>query len=129
MSRRKKTANRPDGFTGCSFCMRPHGGHLYCAHLTPKTGRALDHPDTNGDTLSQRVIATGAFEAIGGGPTFRIFGRMHGTAPHVGGYNLGAGGGGGVTWMTILGFPNGVTYDIYSQTIENRRITATVQIL
>lgn len=116
-------------FTGCSFCMMPHGGHVYCAHLTPMTGRAEDHPNTDGATLSQQVVATGAFEGIGGGAHFRVFGRMHGTPPNAAGYNLGAGGGGGVTWMTILGFPHAGAYNIYSQTIVNRHISATVQIL
>jgi len=72
------------------------------------------------------VIATGAF-ANAGGVAVRVFGRNFGSPPNPNGYDI-AGGGGAGTYMTIVGFPGGATYHIYSQTTQNNVITDHRQI-
>ena len=111
-------------FTGCSFCMAEHLGHMYCAHVSPYVlGMA---PNTDGLTLATRVIATGAF-ANAGGAAPRVYGRNLGSAPNPGGYDI-AGGGGAGTYMTIVGFPGGTSYEIYSQTTRANAIRDARQI-
>lgn len=111
-------------FTGCAFCMAEHAGHMYCAHISPYVPGI--QPSTEGTPLAQRVMATGAF-GNAGGTAPRVYGRNVGSVPNPNGYDIGAGGGGG-TYMTIVGFPGGVTYNIYSQTTHNNRIADSRQI-
>ncbi len=111
-------------FTGCSFCMGEHQDHMYCAHITPY---AQSNPNnTDGLTLARRVMATGAFKNAGNVPV-RLFGRNLGSPPHTNGYDI-QGGGGADTYMTIVGFRGGTTYQIYSQTTQNKVIKNVLMI-
>lgn len=105
-------------FTGCAFCTATHNNHVYCAHVSPYVP-GFQH-NTTGQVLAQRILANGAF-ANAGGAAPSVYGRNAGSPPHQAGYNIG-GGGGNTTYMTIVGFPVGGTYRIYSQTTENDRI-------
>jgi hypothetical protein len=107
-------------FTGCAFCMAEHGGSLYCAHVSP-AGVPNMAPNTDGPTLARRVIATGAF-ANAGGTAPRVYGRNVGSNPNPGGYDIGDGGGID-TYMTIVGFPGGTSYQIYAQTTHTDAIS------
>ncbi|MFN3568785.1 MAG: hypothetical protein ACK4VX_00840 [Polaromonas sp.] len=106
-------------FTGCAFCMAEHGGSMYCAHVSP-AGVPGKTPNTTGNILAARIMATGQMQNAGGMAP-RVFGRNIGSAPNGGGYNIG-GGGGPTTYMTVLGFPGGTSYEIYSQTTINDAI-------
>ncbi len=106
-------------FTGCAFCMAEHGGHMYCAHVSP-AGVPNMAPNTTGNILATRIMATGQMQNAGA-VVPRVFGRNIGSPPNGGGYNIG-GGGGNTTYMTVLGFPGGATYQIYSQTTINDAI-------
>jgi hypothetical protein len=57
----------------------------------------------------------------------RVHGRGVGHPPNPGGYDIAAGGG-GHTYMTIVGFPGGNSYNIYSQTTRNDTIAEWKQI-
>ena len=116
-------------FTGCAFSMAQHAGHMYCAHVSP-AGVPGMAPNTDGNTLATRVMATNGAFANAGGTVVRVYGRGTGSPPNAAGYDIGAlGAGGGSThYMTIVGFPGGVTYNIYSQTMRNALIVDTRQI-
>jgi hypothetical protein len=114
-------------FTGCSFCMAEYMGIMYCAHLSPYVGGYANNIE--GSTLAERVILNnnGKFQNAGG-TNVRVFGRDKGHAPNPGGYSLPGGGGAG-TYMTIVGFPGGGSYQLYSQTtVNNQMIGLPVQI-
>jgi hypothetical protein len=105
-------------FTGCAFCMAEYLGHAYCAHVSP-AGVANMAPNTDGNTLAQRIAATAGAFANAGGTAVQVFGRNFGSPTHPTGYDIGLGGG-SPTYMTILGVPGGTSYEIYSQTtIDN----------
>lgn len=105
-------------FTGCAFCMAENAGVMYCAHVSPWVQSAQHN--TDGTTLATRVLANGQMQNAGGvAPT--VFGRNIGSAPNVGGYNI-PGGGGAATYMTVVGFAGGTSYQIYSQTTVNNAI-------
>lgn|GEM_PF-2729090 len=110
-------------FTGCAFCMAEYGGDMYCAHLSPYVGGMANN--TDGATLAKRVMVTnnGQFQNAGG-TNVRVFGRDKGHAPNPGGYNLPGGGGAG-NYMTIVGFPGGGSYRLYSQTTVGNQIRGT----
>ena len=112
-------------FTGCSFCMAEDGGHMYCAHVSPAGIPGFTN-NTTGNPLARRVMATGAF-ANAGGAAPRVYGRNVGSPPNPDGYDIGAGGGTD-TYMTIVGFPGGATYNIYSQTTRENVISVARQI-
>lgn len=107
-------------FTGCAFCMAEHGGSMYCAHVSP-AGVPNMAPNTTGNILARRIMATGQMQNAGGVAP-RVFGRNIGSPPNGGGYDIGAGGGGNTIYMTVLGFPGGTSYEIYSQTTINDAI-------
>jgi hypothetical protein len=56
-----------------------------------------------------------------------VYGRNRGHVPNPQGYDIG-GGGGNATYMTIVGFPGGATYEIFSQTTQNNAIADYRQI-
>lgn len=116
-------------FTGCAFCMAEHAAHMYCAHVSP-AGIAGMAPNTDGNTLAIRVMATNGAFANAGGTVARVYGRNTGSPPNAGGYDIGpiGAGHGSTHYMTIVGFPGGATYNIYSQTIRNSQIVQTRQI-
>ena len=112
-------------FTGCAFCMAEHNGSMYCAHVSPSVpGMAAN---ITGDPLARRIIATNGAFANAGGTQVRVFGRNVGSAPNPQGYSIGNGGGND-TYMTIVGFLGGTSYEIYSQTTRANRIHATRKI-
>ena len=112
-------------FTGCAFCMAEHNGSMYCAHVSPSVpGMA---PNVTGNPLARRIVATHGAFANAGGTQVRVFGRNFGSAPNPQGYDIGQGGGND-TYMTIVGFPGGNSYDIYSQTTRGNVIRATRKI-
>jgi hypothetical protein len=112
-------------FTGCAYCMAEHGGNMYCAHVSPYVvGMA---PNTQGNPLALRIMATNGAFANAGNTQVRVYGRNVGSAPNPAGYNIGNGGG-AATYMTIVGFPGGTSYNLYSQTTVNDRISAVTQI-
>jgi hypothetical protein len=115
-------------FTGCSFCMKEVGGIMYCAHVSPAS--PTNPTSTTGPLLAQRVIATGDFANAAGHGQFRVYGRDRGTAPFPNGYNIGAIGSasGSHTYMTIVGFHAGTSYEIYSQVTVGNRIAGAYQI-
>ncbi|MFI5443946.1 hypothetical protein [Polaromonas sp. UC242_47] len=106
-------------FTGCAFSMAEHAGSMYCAHVSP-AGVPNMAPNTTGNILAARIMATGQMQNAGGVAP-RVFGRNIGSPPNGGGYNIG-GGGGNPTYMTVLGFPGGTSYEIYSQTTINHAL-------
>lgn len=104
-------------FTGCAFCMAENAGMMYCAHVSP-AGVPNRAPNTTGNILARRIMATGQMQNAGG-VVPRVFGRNIGSPPNGRGYDIGAGGGGNTVYMTVLGFPGGTSYEIYSQTTIN----------
>lgn len=104
-------------FTGCAFSMAEHGGSMYCAHVSP-AGVPNMAPNTTGNILAARIMATGQMQNAGN-VVPRVFGRNIGSPPNGGGYNIGAGGGGNTTYMTVIGVPGGTSYQIFSQTTIN----------
>jgi hypothetical protein len=100
-------------------------GAVYCAHVSPHVAGIV--PATEGRILARAIIATGAVANAGGAAPV-VYGRNAGSPPNGAGYSIG-GGGGNTTYMTIVGFPQGGSYDIFSQITENDRIKgAPVQI-
>lgn len=106
-------------FTGCAFSMGEHNGHMYCAHVSP-AGVPNMAPNTDGNTLAQRVMVNGAF-ANAGGIAVRVYGRNVGSVPNARGYDIGIGGDAN-NYMTIIGFPGGASYHLFSQTTRNAAI-------
>ncbi len=114
-------------FTGCAFCMAENGGMMYCAHVSP-AGVPNRAPNTTGNILARKIMATGQMQNAGGVAP-RVFGRNIGSPPNGGGYDIGPGGGGNTIYMTVLGFPGGTSYEIYSQTtIHDAIVGLPVQI-
>ena len=114
-------------FTGCAFCMAEHGGSMYAAHVSP-AGVPNRAPNTTGNILARRIMATGQMQNAGGVAP-RVFGRNIGSPPNGGGYDIGNAGGDSTIYMTVLGFPGGTSYEIYSQTtIHNAIVGLPVQI-
>jgi hypothetical protein len=114
-------------FTGCAFSMAEHGGSMYCAHVSP-AGVPNMAPNTDGPTLARRILASNGAFANAGGTQVRVYGRRV-ASPAIGkGYDLGAGGGGATTYMTIVAFPGGASYQIYAQTTVNSQIVKVKQI-
>ena len=112
-------------FTGCAFCMAEHNGSMYCAHVSPSVPSMANN--ITGNPLALRIIATNGAFANAGGTQVRVFGRNVGSAPNPQGYDIGPGGGSD-TYMTIVGFIGGTSYEIYSQTTKTNRIHAVRQI-
>lgn len=109
-------------FTGCAFCMAEYNGDMYCAHVSPAGVKDMA-PNTQGDILAKRIMDhnNGQFSNAGG-TNVTVFGRDKGHAPNPGGYSLPGGGGNG-NYMTIVGFPAGTSYQLYSQTTMNNQIS------
>jgi hypothetical protein len=113
-------------FTGCAFCMAEHSGKMYCAHVSPSAPQMANNAE--GTLLAKRVMQTGAF-ANAGGARVRVYGRNVGHPPNRKGYDIGPIGNPGSThYMTIVGWPGGTSYNIYSQTIHDNRIAEVKQI-
>jgi hypothetical protein len=113
-------------FTGCAFCMAEDAGSMYCAHVSP-AGVPKMAPNTDGPTLARRITATNGVFANANNAAVRVFGRNAGSGPNAAGYNLGIGGG-ATDYMTIVGFPGGTSYQIFSQTTRAARIAAVRRI-
>jgi hypothetical protein len=113
-------------FTGCAFCMAEDAGSMYCAHVSP-AGVPNMAPNTDGPTLARRIMATNGAFANANNAVVRVFGRNAGSAPNAAGYDLGTGGG-ATDYMTIVGFPGGTSYQIFSQTTRAARIANVRQI-
>jgi hypothetical protein len=114
-------------FTGCSFCMKRHNGHVYCAHVAPQRDPAANAaPVLTGTQVAQRIANNGGVagdfaNAAGGGP-LSIYGAAFSSNIVPGGYPNGLGG--GVGYMTIVGVQRGPDYEIYSQVTQNSVISA-----
>jgi hypothetical protein len=121
-------------FTGCAFSMKAHGGHTYCAHLTPtrdpndvNANHAVNGaPILSGTQLAQRVRinngVNGDFANAAGGNPLSIYGAAFSHNVPVPGYPNGLGG--GVSYMTIIGVLRAPGYEIYSQITQNNAITS-----
>ena len=113
-------------FTGCVFCMAEHIGKMFCAHVSPSAPHMANN--TEGPLLARRVMQSGAF-ANARGARVRVYGRNVGHPPNRKGYDIGPLGTVGSThYMTLVGWPGGTSYNIYSQTIRNNTIAEVKQI-
>ena len=114
-------------FTGCSFCMKRHGGHVYCAHVAPQRDAAANAaPVLTGTQVATRIAnnngVLGDFANAAGGGPLSIYGAAFSSNIGPGGYPNGLGGGTG--YMTVVGVQRGADYEIYSQVTQNAMITA-----
>jgi len=121
-------------FTGCAFAMKRHGGHVYCAHTTPRppmSGFTDVVRTITGNQLVQDVRllngVRGDFTNAAGGTDLAIYGPgwSHGT---VNNHSYPNGLGAGTDYMTIVGVQRGPDYEIYSQVTQNRRLTSAQRI-
>ncbi len=119
-------------FTGCAFCMKQHGGHVYCAHVAPRRDlpAAAAAPILTGTQVAQRIAnhngVNGDFANAAGGNPLSIYGAASSTNVPVPGYPNGLGGGG--SYMTIVGVLRAPGYEIFSQITQNDAITSAQQI-
>jgi hypothetical protein len=105
-------------FTGCSLCLRSHGGRLYGAHIAP--GEAINTPPEigSGHLLAQQLCGsvpnvTGAAFSNAPGPV-RVYGRQCSNIPAFpNGY-----GGPNLQYFTMIGFDNGGGWSLYAQDNE-----------
>lgn len=109
-------------FTGCSFCMKRHGGHVYCAHVAPQRDAAANAaPALTGTQVATRIAnnngVLGDFANAAGGGPLSIYGAGFSSNIGPGGYPNGLGGGTG--YMTVIGVQRGPNYEIYSQVTQN----------
>ncbi len=121
-------------FTGCSFCMKRHNGHVYCAHVVPTRDPAANAaPILTGLQLAQRISNNNGVQgdfhnpAAGGGALSIYAPGFHQNLVHNSGYpnNVNAAPNG---WMTIVGVQRGHDYQIYSQVILHNAISAAQRI-
>ena len=117
-------------FTGCSFCIKQHGGNVYAAHISPAGPGIAPALVLNGLTLARQLagvevgVVGGDFANAAGGPgQFEVYGRGHSTiAAHPAGYPLNG-------RMYLFGLLHGGVWSVYSQTqTDARAITGAVQI-
>ncbi len=120
-------------FTGCAFCMKTNGAHVYCAHVAPKRDAAAvtaNAPVLTGTQVAQRIAnhngVNGDFANAAGGNPLSIYGAGSSNNVAVPGYPNGLGGGG--SYMTIIGVLRAPGYEIYSQITQNDAITSAQQI-
>jgi hypothetical protein len=114
-------------FTGCAFCMTERSGKMYCTHVSPSVPGKSNN--TEGPLLARRVMQTSGAFANAGGARVRVYGRNLGHPPNRAGYDIGPIGTLGSThYMTVVGWPGGTSYNIYSQTIRDNRIAEVKQI-
>ncbi len=114
-------------FTGCSFCMKRHGGHVYCAHVAPQRDAVANAaPVLTGTQVATRIAnnngVLGDFANAAGGGPLSIYGAGFSSNIGPGGYPNGLGGGTG--YMTVIGVQRGPDYEIYSQVTQNSMITS-----
>ena len=116
-------------FTGCTFCMKSHGGHVYCAHIQPARDDAANAAPMLTGTQVAGLIANnngvhGDFANAAGGNPLSLYGP--GFSQNLfngqGGYPNGLGGGG--SYMTVIGVRRGVSYEVYSQVTQNQAISS-----
>ncbi len=120
-------------FTGCAFCMKRHGGSVYCAHVVPQRDAAMNAaPLLTGTQVAQRIAnhngAQGDFANAAGGGPLSIYGA--GFAQHIipnHGYPNGLGGT-GTSYMTLIGVQRGTNHEIYSQVTQNRILISAERI-
>ena len=117
-------------FTGCSFCIKQHGGNVYAAHISPAGPGFAGALVLNGQTLARQLdgleagVVGGDFANAPGGPgPFVVYGRGHSNiAAHPAGYPLNG-------RMYLFGLLHGGVWSVYSQTqTDARAITGAVQI-
>jgi hypothetical protein len=61
-------------FSGCSFCFKSTGGHVYAAHISPDGTASGAGPNIGAaPELARQLIATGDFAAVAG--PLQVFGR------------------------------------------------------
>jgi len=73
-------------FTGCSFCFKNNGGHVYAAHISPDGTAANAGPSIGAaPALATQLVATGDFTAPPGAVAgaLSVFGRGHSNLPAV----------------------------------------------
>ena len=105
-------------FTGCSLCLREHGGRLYAAHIAP--GEAVNTPPEigSGNFLARQLCGmtpgvTAAGFSNAPGPVL-VYGRQCSNIPGCpGGY-----GGPNLQYFTMIGFDNGGGWRLYAQDNE-----------
>lgn len=118
--------------TGCSFCMQQVGDSVYCAHIAPQVVN-YGLPLMSGDELAKELLRPvnqggGDFaNAHGNKGGFRVYGRGAGNGNFSKGYNVGSAGG-SKNYTSIVGFPNGNSYDIYSQVTIDDKIAGVYKI-
>jgi hypothetical protein len=116
-------------FSGCSFCMKEEAGTMYCGHISPKVSPG-DSGGMDGTLLARQLcgvepyVVGGDFANTGGLGVFHVYGINYGNGAFPGGYDFGASPpGGGQTYMSIVGFPGGTSYRIFSQITTNSQVT------
>jgi hypothetical protein len=119
-------------FTGCSFCMKSSGGHLWAAHISPASVKS-EHAayKTDGRTLATQVcgdVATvtgGDFANAPGTLPFRVYGRDKGNGKFPGGYPFTASG---LQYACIIGFEENGAWQLFCQHTSAAGIAGAVQI-
>jgi hypothetical protein len=118
-------------FTGCSFCMKEHLGHLYAAHISPASVLS-EHATykTNGLALARQIcgeiatVAAGDFgNAAGGLGPFRVYGRDKGNAGFPGGYPFTSSS---LDYCCIIGFETNGNWSLYCQHSAQQKVVGTV---
>jgi len=115
-------------FTGCAFCMKAHGGHVYCAHVGPKRDLPAHAaaPLLTGTQIATRIAnhrgVNGDFANAAGGNPLSIYGAGFSSNVPEPGYPNGLGA--GTDYMTIIGVLRVPGYEIYSQITQNYAITS-----
>jgi hypothetical protein len=102
-------------FTGCSLCLRQHGGRLFAAHISPGNPRQSEPVIGTGNVLARQlcgiappVVSAGFTNAPG---AVLVYGREHSNIQNaVNGY-----GGPNLDYFTMIGFDNGAGWKLYAQ--------------
>jgi hypothetical protein len=109
-------------FTGCSFCMKTHGGMHYAAHISPASVLSAHAAfKTDGLTLANQLCGTvvnvvgGNFANAAGPGLFRVYGRDRGNGPFPNGYPFTASH---LVYCCIIGFEENGAWQLYCQHVE-----------
>jgi hypothetical protein len=117
-------------FTGCSFCMKDHGGHVYAAHISPASVLTADAAcKTDGATLAGQIcgdiptVTAGDFgNAAGGVNPFRVYGRDKGNQNFPGGYPFTSSH---LDYCCIIGFETNGNWQLHCQHSASQKVVGT----
>jgi hypothetical protein len=119
-------------FTGCSFCMKASGGHVWAAHVSPASVMSKDKAyKTDGLTLATQVcgdvatVAAGDFANAPGASPFRVYGRDKGNGSFPGGYPFTTSA---LIYACIIGFEENGAWQLFCQHTSATGVAKAVQI-